>query len=193
MDILYYSNYCNHSKKILEFLTKNNLTDQLNFVCIDRRAKDPQNGHTYIVMENGNKVLMPPNVQSVPALLLVKKNYNVILGENIAEYLQPKTKDRNNIATMGNGEPLAYSFNDLAGKSNIVSEQYTFYNMSADDLSAKGSGEGRQMFNYSSINSDQFHINTPPDNYRPDKLSGNVTVDVLQQQRNEEMLSSKFL
>jgi hypothetical protein len=30
-------------------------------------------------------------------------------------------------------------------------------------------------------------IQTPPDTYRPDKLSNNVTIDTLQQQRNEEI------
>ena len=34
---------------------------------------------------------------------------------------------------------------------------------------------------------DTLVINTPPDTYRPDKLSNNVTIDNLQKQRNEEM------
>ena len=193
MDILYYSNYCKHSQSILQFVTKNNLTDQLNFVCIDKRQKDPQNGQLYIVLENGNKVLMPPNIHSVPSLLLVKKNYSVILGENIAEYLKPRVNEQNNDATNHNGEPVGFSLNDSAYSSNVASEQYTFYNMSNDELSGKGSGGNRQFFNYVRATSDTNAIETPPDNYRPDKLSNNVTIDVIQQQRNSELKNNIYL
>jgi len=34
-------------------------------------------------------------------------------------------------------------------------------------------------------------INTPPDNYRPDKLSNSVTVETLQQQRLNEIETNK--
>ena len=74
MDILYYSNYCKHSQKVVQTLVKGNLQDKLSFVCIDTRKRDPQSGQTYILMENGSKVVMPPNVHSVPALLLINQN-----------------------------------------------------------------------------------------------------------------------
>lgn len=193
MDILYYSNYCKYSQKILQFITKNNLTDQLNFVCIDKRQKDPQNGQMYIVLENGNKVLLPPNIHSVPALLLVKKNYNVILGENISEYLSPRVKEKTNEATHFNGEPVGFSLNDNNYRSNVASEQYTFYNMSSEELSHRGSGGNRQLFNYVAASLDSGSIETPPDNYRPDKLSNNVTIDVIQQQRNAELQNNLYL
>jgi hypothetical protein len=38
-----------------------------------------------------------------------------------------------------------------------------------------------------SANNDTMFINTPPDNYRPDKLSNNITIDNLQQQRNADI------
>jgi len=193
MDILYYSNFCKYSQNILQFITKNNLTDQLNFVCIDKRQKDPQNGQMYIVLENGNKVLLPPNIHSVPALLLVKKNYNVILGENISEYLKPQVKEKMNNATNFNGEPVGFSLNDNAYGSNVASEQYTFYNMSSEELSGRGSGGNRQLFNYVNASLESGSIETPPDTYRPDKLSNNVTIDVIQQQRNAELKNNIYL
>jgi len=193
MDILYYSNFCKYSQNILQFITKNNLTDQLNFVCIDKRQKDPQNGQMYIVLENGNKVLLPPNIHSVPALLLVKKNYSVILGENINEYLKPQVKEKMNNATNFNGEPVGFSLNDNAYGSNVASEQYTFYNMSSEELSGRGSGGNRQLFNYVNASLETGSIETPPDTYRPDKLSNNVTIDVIQQQRNAELKNNIYL
>jgi hypothetical protein len=59
--------------------------------------------------------------------------------------------------------------------------------MSPEELSSKGKGGMRQMNNYVSANLDTLVINTPPDTYRPDKLSNNVTIDNLQKMRNEEM------
>ena len=40
MDILYYSNYCKHSQKLINILTKNNMSDKISFICIDKRKKD---------------------------------------------------------------------------------------------------------------------------------------------------------
>jgi len=187
MDILYYSNYCLHSKKILQYLAKESLTNQLNCICIDRRTRDPKTGQIYIILENGKQLMMPPNVHSVPAMLLVKENFRVILGEEIIQYLQPKVKKQNAIATQNQGEPMGYILNQSNNGMSIVSEQFTYYNMSPEELSAKGKGTGRQMYNYVSANDDTYSIPTPPDNYRPDKLSGDVTLDSLQNQRNEEI------
>ena len=187
MDILYYSNYCVHSKKILQYLAKEALTNQLNCICIDKRTRDPKTGQIYIILENGKQLTMPPNVHSVPAMLLVKENFRVILGEEIIQYLQPKVKKQTAIATQNQGEPMGYMLNQSNNGMSIVSEQFTYYNMSPEELSAKGKGAGRQMYNYVSANDDINSIPTPPDNYRPDKLSGDVTLDSLQNQRNEEI------
>ena len=187
MDILYYSNYCVHSKKILQYLAKESLTNKLNCICIDRRTRDAKTGQIYVILENGKQLTMPPNVHSVPAMLLVKENFRVILGEEIIQYLQPKVKQNNTIATQNQGEPMGYMLNQSNNGMSIVSEQFTYYNMSPEELSAKGKGAGRQMYNYVSANDETYTIPTPPDNYRPDKLSGDVTLDSLQNQRNEEI------
>jgi hypothetical protein len=79
----------------------------------------------------------------------------------------------------------------LANFGTIVSEQYTDYNMSPEELSAKGKGAGRKMYTYVSAADDIKFINTPPDNYRPDKLANNVTIDSLQQQRLDEIASTQ--
>lgn len=185
MDILYYSNHCKHSKKILQFFVNNNLTDQLNFICIDKRKQDPQTGQIYIILENGTQILLPPNVHSVPALLLVKQNYNAILGDDILAKFQEKIKTQNNIATLGNGEPVGVAL-DSVRIGTVISEQFTPYGATPEELSTK-SKSNRPLYNYVSANSDGSMINTPPDTYRPDKVSESVTIDTLQQIRNEEV------
>ena len=59
--------------------------------------------------------------------------------------------------------------------------------MTPEELSAKGNGNARQMYNYTSVKDDMTLINTPPDNYRPDKISNDVTLDTLQQKRMDEI------
>lgn len=184
MDILYYSNYCKHSQKLLQSLSKNNLTDKVSFICIDKRVSDEKSNQVYIHLENGSKVIMPPNLYSVPALLLIKQNYRLIIGDEILSYFQPKMESA---IERGGGEPSAFHLGTGSGGSNIVSEQFTFYNMSPDELGTKGRGGQRQLYNYVPASQDILNINTPPDSYRPDKVSNAVTIDSLQQQRNEEI------
>ena len=184
MDILYYSNYCKHSKSILTFLLKNNLSNTLNFICIDKKVRDPINNQIYIYLEDGRKVLLPPNIHSVPALMQVNNNYNVLYGGDIVANFETKVQIQNDIANKNNGEPMGYRLDQF---SSIVSEKYTMYNMSPNELSAKGKGGERQMYNYVSANHDSINIKTPPDTYQPDKLSNEVTIDKLEQQRNSEI------
>lgn len=187
MDILYYSNYCKHCQKLLQTLVKGNLSDKISFICIDKRSVDQKTNQTYIVLENGSKVVMPPNINSVPALLLIKQNYKVILGDDVLKHYHPQMKSLNEKATSFNGEPTGFLLGVSNGGTNIVSEQYTLYDMSPDELSAKGKGGNRQMYNYMPATDDMNFINTPADTYRPDKLSNSVTIDTLQQKRMDEI------
>ena len=67
--ILYYSKYCEVSKKYLQILSKSNAQKEIHFVCIDKRTKDANN-KTYIILDNGQNIILPDNVTRVPALLL---------------------------------------------------------------------------------------------------------------------------
>ena len=188
MDTLYYSNNCKHSQRVLQFLVKGNLADKLNFLCIDKRRRDPNNNQMYIHLENGQRVIMPPNVHSVPALLLVKQSYRVVLGDDIIQYYQTaashETKKRIQREVI---DPVGSSLMQSSGGMNIMSEAYTMYNLTPDELSAKGNSGRRQMYNYVSANDEVISINTPPDTYHPDKIAGEVTVDTLQQKRIDEI------
>jgi hypothetical protein len=187
MDTLYYSNHCQHSQKILQFLVKNNLASSLNFLCIDKRKRDANNNQIYIVLEDGRQVIMPPNVQSVPALLLVKENYRVVLGEDIIKRFQGKVQGQTQVATQFQGEPMGVSLMASNQGMNIISEPYTYYNMTPEELSAKGTGGRRQMYNYVPAELEVISISTPPDTYQPDKVAKSITVDSLQQERNAQI------
>lgn len=180
MDILYYSNYCKHSQKIIQFLTKSDLIKDIHAFSIDKRFRDPKTNQTMIQLENGKAVLLPPNVQSVPSLLCTSQNYKLILGDDIIKYFEPAMKEK--LSSANFGEPASFSLGQMGG-SNVISEQYTDFSLSADELSAKGTGGRRQMHNYVLAGDDNSFIQTPPDNYKADKI-GDVSMDTLQQERN---------
>lgn len=149
--ILYYSKYCEVSKKYLQILSKSNMQKDIHFICIDKRVKDASN-KTFIILENGQKIILPENVTRVPALLLLTKGYEVIYGERILEHLKPRQEVEVRQATRNNMEPMAFSLGGGGGFSNIVSDQYSFLDQAPEDLEAKGNGGLRQMHNYVDLN-----------------------------------------
>lgn len=182
--ILYYSNYCEHSKKLLQTLTKSNLQKDIHFICIDKRVKEANN-KTYIILENGQKIIMPENINRVPALLLLNEGYNVLYGEAILQYFKPKQQMNVKQATNNNLEPMAFSFD--GGFNNIVSDHYSFLDMDSDSLSAKGNGGIRQMHNYVELNYID-KINTPEDeaDYKSSRMPADISIEKLQNQREQE-------
>ena len=188
MDILYYSNYCKHSKNVLAFLVKNDIAKSLNCLCVDKRKVNPQSGQVQIMMENGTSVLLPPNIHAVPALLLLKENYSVLLGNNnITDKFKSYVTESNDYATQGNGEPMSFSL----GSRDVVSEGFTMYGATPEELSAKGSGRFRNMHHYVSADGHMFKIQTPPDTYSSNKLSKDITVDTLEQQRSDDIFKTR--
>ena len=180
--ILYYSNYCNNSKTIIKYVSNSNIKDDMHFICIDNRRVD--NNNIYIQLQNGHEILMPPNVDKVPALLLLTQNHKVIFGDDIIKYLEPKEAAQNNIATTNNGEPLAFTLNSNSC-FGVASDNFSFLDQDDNELSAKGNGGLRQQHHYSLLEGENSNINTPPDTYSNDTI-GEVSIEQLQQQRNNE-------
>jgi hypothetical protein len=185
--ILYYSKFCEHSNKLLQTLSKSNIQKDIHFICIDKRVKD-SNNKMFIVLENGQKIIMPENVNRVPALLLLNQGYQVLYGESILNHLKPKQEVAVRQATQNNMEPMAFSFGG-GGFGDIVSDSYSFLDQGADELKADGNGGMRQMHNYVELNYSD-NITTPNDDHDykgSNKISGELTIEQLQQQRESEL------
>jgi len=178
--ILYYSNYCENSKLLLTRLSKLN-SKEIHYICIDKRIK--KNNATYIVLNNNQELLLPPTVNKVPAMLLLNRGHQVLYEKDIIHYINENIDKTYNQQPSQIVEPECYS---LAGTfGSIMSDNYSFLDQEAEDLFAKGDGGMRQQYHYASINF-KDNIETPPDNYEPDKV-GNISLDTLQQQRNNEI------
>jgi hypothetical protein len=186
--ILYYSNFCEHSKKILQHVSKLNLGNDNHFICIDKRVKE-DDGKVYIILANGQRIIMPENVTKVPALLLLKQGFKVLYGDSIYDHFKSQVKESVKVATQNNMEPMAFAFGGFGG-CGIVSDNYSFIDMDSDSLGTKGNGGVRQMHSYVSLDeSNNQKIKTPTDDndYKSSKSKdGELTIDQLQQKRNQE-------
>jgi len=191
--ILYYSNFCEPSKKLLQTVTKTQNAKDIHFICIDKRVKD-SNGKIYIILQNDQKIIMPENVTRVPALLLLNQNYKVIYGDEIYQHFRPQQQQQIQQATKNNMEPVTFQdgFNSFGGfGGGIVSDNFSFLDQSDTDLSVKGSGGMRQMHNYVSLNeANSLSMNLPTDDhdYKSDKMKeGEMSVEALQRRREQDL------
>ena len=194
--ILYYSNFCEPSKKLLQTVSKTQMAKDIHFICIDNRVKDPS-GKIFIVLQNGQKIIMPENVTKVPALLLLNQNYKVIYGDEIYKHFKPTQQVQVQQATKNNMEPSAFGFSGGGlFSSGLASDNYSFLDQNDDELSVKGNGGLRQMHNYVSLNdSMSLSMQLPTDEaeYKTDKLKeGETSMEALQRKREQELTNIKY-
>jgi hypothetical protein len=183
--ILYYSNNCNNCKELLKELSGSELSKEIHFLCIDSRVQE--NGNTYIVLPNGKKMILPPNIVRVPTLLSIQENGRLVSGMEIKQYLASKIKRAVAVATEQQMEPSAFSFSG-SSMSSIVSDNFSFLDMDASDLSAEGNGGMRQLHSYVSIN-DMGSITAPAEaqGTRQENSSKMPTLENLRQQREMDI------
>ena len=190
--ILYYSNFCEHSKKLLQPLSRTNLSKDIHFICIDKRVKE-SDGKVYIILESGQKIIMPENVEKVPALLLINDNFKVIYGDNIKNYLKPNQEVVLKESTNNNMEPMAFSLGNAGLFGGVVSDNYSFLDMDSNSLEAKGDGGLRQLHQYATLHERDTNGNiaTPKDehHYKQSKIPEGMTIEQLQRTRDADITS----
>jgi len=184
--IFFYSNFCKNCEKLLTQIIKHPLRNELHYICIDKRKIGPE-GNIVVILENGTDMELPKEINKVPSLLLLNRGNKIIEGDSIMEHLNNKTNSTNSLST---DIPDCFSIgsNSVYG---VQSDNYSFYDMDADELSAKGSGGLRQMHNYCTPLTEDT-IETPPDNYTPDKIGKNgLDMDRIIQDREKEIQQQK--
>jgi hypothetical protein len=149
--ILYYSNYCEKSKKYIKLLSNSEYQKAIHFICIDKRIKDGKK--TFVVLENEETIVLPDTITHVPALLLLTKGYKVLFGEKILEYLQPIREQEVKVATKYEMEPSAFSFNSSGSNfGDISSDTFSYIQENPENLKANGNAGMKQLHNYATIN-----------------------------------------
>jgi hypothetical protein len=177
--ILYYSKYCEHSSKLLLALSRVQFQEKVHYINIDKREKSP-NGEINVILENGEKLLLPNIINKVPSLLLMNRGHRVLTGNEIMDYLIPPVQQKQ----QQNNEPECFSLDSMSS----MSDNYSFWDCTPDELSAKGDGGMRNTHNYYTINQSD-KIETPPEDYTPNKV-GQSDYDIFQQQRDELVKSN---
>jgi len=199
--VLYYSNLSEPCKKLLQAIGKTQATKDMHFICIDNRVKD-ETGKIYIILQNGQKIIMPENIQQVPALMLLNQNYKVIYGDEIYNYVRPSQQIQTKQATNNNMVPQSFqdglsAFGGFGGGSNIASDNYSFLDQTDDELGVKGNGGLRQMHNYAMLNdSVNISMNVPQDNSGSNSgkiKEGQFSLEALERRRNEELSNISYV
>lgn len=276
LGILYYSKQCRHSIQLLQALQRHPQKNDIYYIPIDRR-RVLANGAVYVMLDNGQEVILPPHIKQVPAYVSFPHGGKVLLGGDIMEVLFPRTAmpAHPTAAMMGGGgssmsgmggrgggmggtaggvgmgggamressapvyrpvppgmsgggaaigfssghgrpapsmsaaaaasasssggtswgggamraappqmsEPSAFSFGDHAS----MSDSFSFLDQSADDLKATGNGGMRQLHGFTSIHNSYDGINTPPEDYVPNKVGTDVSLDKLREAREMDV------
>ena len=177
--ILYYSKHCGNCNKLLKTLSKSDIKNSMHFLSIDKRIQ--RDGKIYILLENGSTILLPKIVNSVPTLFLINKN-KFIVGDDIYQHIKPREQYKKKQSTNFNGEPLAFSFQEMG---TTMSDNYSYLDQNSDELSAKGNGGTRQMHSFVSIDHRLEKIDTPPEDYEPDKVKETDLTKMMEQRQKE--------
>ena len=178
--VLYYSKYCENCKKLLYQLGKSNIQKNIHFLSIDKRIN--RGGKIYIILDNGNEIFMPPNIVSVPTLLLLNRGNKILVGDDVINFFKPQISQEKMQATQNNMEPLAFSMFEMG---TSMSDTYSYLDQTPDEMEAKGEGGLRQMHSFVKLNHND-KIETPPEDYEPDKV-GQVDMGKLQASREAEI------
>ena len=170
--ILYYSNYCDHCKKLLLVLAKHKIEEnEISYICIDKRKKTEEG--IFAELNNGKLIPIPKNVTEVPSMLFINHGNSIITGDKILHYFKKSKGD------ILQDDPEAYSLTEMTGQS----DQYSYLDMSSDDLSAKGDGGTRIMHGFVPLDYVD-KIETPPED---DDTNNSLDMDKLMKKRNEEI------
>jgi len=188
--VLYYSSYCSHSDSIIQYISHTKVKDFVHFMNIDNRYN--VGNETYIRLKEHIDVPLPTIIHSVPSLLEINDQgkYNIYIGDNIKEYIFELNKNliKSENKNKNTGEPESFSFFDT--NSGVISDCFSFLDQSAEEMSAKGDGGLRQMYNYASIDFNSY-IDTPDEDYVSERIDGDMSLEKLIQMRDSDVSSTR--
>lgn len=174
--ILYYSNHCNSSKNVLFSISRNYNANDICFICIDKRIKN-NDGTKSVILENGQQVPLPPNITHVPSLMLLNRGFNVIQGDE--HILKELLNTNKTVESLTSNEPIAFSIYEMNG----MSDNYSYFNLDSDQMSAKGNGGLSMMHGFARI--DQIDsIQTPSET---DKSGNSVDLEKFKRERDSNL------
>ena len=176
--IVYYSNFCEPSKKLLQLIARTKQRQDMHFLCVDTRFKSAR-GETMLQV-GAQQVALPGSITRVPALFFTDTG-RTLFGDDIYAYLQPKEEAITRVETAGNMEPECFSSQMLS-----MSDAFSYWDQGAEDLTATGGGGLRQMHNFVTVDQN-LSIPTPDDKWESDKIgkNGSKTLEEYKAEREQ--------
>ena len=157
--ILYYSNLCENSKKILHEITRTDIQDSVHFVCVDKRRNE--GGNTTVVLDSGETVLIPKQVVRVPAMFMIS-DARFLFGNEIHDLVGRSCQKSVEDATAGQLEPFGFSANNYSNIDEVESVAGYYASATHDNMQ---------------------NIVTPPEDYKSDKVD-EESIKSYQEQRS---------
>lgn len=184
MNILYYSSHCPHSNNILKKISKSLVKDDFCYISLDNRFL--KNEKFFVTLRNGEEFEIDTSVDKVPALMLKGYGNRVIFGNEIFNFIDMKEKEKNISNDIFEPSPFSLS----SSNDNVVSDNYSFLDIPNEEFNAASGNSGMLQpfnYNYASIDYDSY-MNTPPDEYVPDKISTDENLlEKLVETRNKDL------
>ena len=88
-------------------------------------------------------------------------------------------------------EPSSFAFSGESSGLGVMSDSFSFLDMGADDLSTKGNGGTRQMYNYTGLDDSSGQMQTPTDDFNYQSSAGGEqranTMEQLMQSRENDI------
>ena len=183
---LYYSTFCKHCQGMIQSVSTTALKDHFHYINIDNRYVT--NNGVFIQLKEKYTIPLPSCIKRVPSLLFLKDN-KVMVGNDIKDYIFEKMREMNQLSIGINGEPSAFAFNGHSCRF-VRSDFYSFLDQDSSEMSAKGGGGLRQMYNYARYDL-LDKIDTPVDeNLESSGKLKSMDLEGLQKQRADELRSS---
>jgi hypothetical protein len=195
--LLYYSNHCDRCKILINIIARDldkKQISNIHFINIDRRITD--NGYNYAILDNGQRFNIPRVIEKVPAIILLNEGNTVLFGNSIYQYFglnllinngKYNAQTRTNI--MEKHEPEPFSFDAISSSYvGVTSDKYSFLDISAEDMMAKGNGGLSQLHSYITLDdydNGKLRIEAPEDNGDGPKMS--LSINQLREQREAEI------
>jgi len=173
--VLFYSNRCEHCRAVLAQLSKLKVSEDTSFVCIDSRKT--VSGKSVAILGNGKQVPLPPNLTSVPALLMLEKNNALIVGDAVKAHLE---REYSTTVSAAN-DPAAFSFSEMSG----LSDGYAYLDLSPEEMLAQGGGGARIMHSFAALSGVQSITTPQPTEDANPKLKSVNMEDILAKRASE--------
>ncbi len=167
-DVLFYSNFCPHSKSLINKLTKLNAREDINLICVDK-------------LDN-----LPVFVNRVPMLML--KNRSVLADESLQEYIANKYIDNSSSNKIEDISPFLLN-------AGYNSAQYTFISPDGNSyVSDDSSTLQERNVGFGLINDQMHRIQIVQDrdaDYKVANDTGNVYEKILNERKHDDEILFK--